>query len=230
MKKIVFLCITSIVFLFGMSKSNNVVPFLQPIIKDLEIKTDVPLLFPTYWTDLSKYSDPFPNVRYEANKKDYTLYFLTMDRIYPPNDPQLQYISESNKFGLFEGKIGEFKSLKKQKNYIPTKSIEGIQLWLEPKFKISLYGKYKNWAFITEGMGSNTASTEITVQLIKEMKQLNWLKDKDIVKGNIFITRNASSGKIIVTWQSKKGFVYEFESKASIRETLKIINSMKYIN
>jgi hypothetical protein len=213
-----------------MSKSTTVTLFLQPLIQELKTKTDVPILLPTYFPDFSHAYYKYPTAKTQITKDEYNIYLLAFQESFPPNDPRIDSHSLSNELGTLSGSKEMFQPFSKPNDYIPFKKIKNISTWIEPKYEMSLYGKYKNWTFIADGVGEKNAAKELTRILINEMSKFDWLQKNDIVEGNIYVSGAPESMRININWKSSTGFSYDVSYQGSLEETLKILSSMKKIN
>lgn len=230
MKKRLLVFLVCMIFLIAMAKPQDVVPFLQTITKELKRETKVPILLPTYWTDRSNEYYKHMNVQYDVQKDGYFLNFLAMDKTYPPNDPTLEHHSLSNEAGSLSGNKDDFIPFQKPKTYVAITKINGIEIWAEPTYQLSVFGKYKKWTFTVDGVGQKDNGLKLTQHLLEKMNQFNWFENKDIKEGKVYLKGSVDSiQSIIITWESEDGFIYSFDHGGSIDETLKIIEGIKYI-
>jgi hypothetical protein len=123
-----------------------------------------------------------------------------------------------------------FQPFSKPNDYIPFKKINKVSTWIEPKYEMSLYGTYKNWTFIADGIGEKNAAKELAHILIDEMSKFDWLQKKDILEGKIYISGAPESmRRININWKSSTGHSYDIDYQGNIEETLKILNSLVYV-
>lgn len=61
------------------------------------------------------------------------------------------------------------------------------------------------------------------------MKKVNWLKNEDIHEGHITILGPRREANTSISWETDAGFVYHFSYKGPIKEAVKIVDSLKYV-
>jgi len=225
MSKAVYLFVASFLFLGAMTKtSDQVVPFLQPIVEKIENKTEMPLLLPTYWSDLSKTENPFPSVRYKTSKNGYELYFFQMKKAYKPNDAHLEFTPLENEIGNLYSDKKPFYSIKRPYHYVASKKIEDVPVWYDRHTHKDFYAKNGKWTILVHG------SKKINKVCLNEMKKVDWLNDKDIRKAKMYVTEHAHRTEVTIVWQNKDNIVYDFTYNGGVKESIKVMNSMAYIN
>ncbi|WP_026575481.1 hypothetical protein [Bacillus sp. UNC438CL73TsuS30] len=89
MKKLALLSLISLLFLTAWVKPQEVVSFLRPVAKNLKQNTHVPVILPTYWSELPGKSKKHTSVRVHAYENRYMIYFVSMDKRYRANDSAL---------------------------------------------------------------------------------------------------------------------------------------------
>jgi hypothetical protein len=226
-KKLALLSL-SILFLTALSKPHEVVPFLRPIVKELTQNTNVPVLLPTYWSEQKRRSKNYMTCNYNAYGNEYGIDFLSMDKPFSPNDPVLFNPRESSQIGHLFGNVGTLTPGDRPNNFVFYKRKNGVDLWIEPKIKSMIHAKYGKWTLLFDG-DNGEEPYEQANELFKYMKKVNWLSNKDIQEGTITILGTRRAAYVSFVWETGDGFVYNFFYKGPIKKSVKIVNSLKYV-
>jgi hypothetical protein len=94
------------------------VPFLRPVANGLKQNTNVPVLLPTYWSELGGQSKKHTSVKVKAYENGYMIYFLSMDKPYRANDSSLFHPPESSKIGELSGYFGTMTSSERPSDFV----------------------------------------------------------------------------------------------------------------
>jgi hypothetical protein len=228
MKKLVLLTLISIVLLTAFSKSNEVVPFLRSAAKGLPENTNVPVLLPTYWKEQMKKSKKHTAVKVKAYENGYAIYFLSMDKPYRANDPALFHPKESSKIGELSGFVGTMTPSERPSDFVFYKKKDGVKLWIQPWIRSIIYAKRGPWTMRFDGDKGDEPYQQAD-ELFKSMKKADWLKSKVIHEGDITILGTRREAYTSISWETSDGFVYHFSYKGPIKEAVKIVDSLKYV-
>jgi hypothetical protein len=169
------------------------VPFLRPVANGLKQNTNVPVLLPTYWSELGGQSKKHTSVKVKAYENGYMIYFLSMDKPYRANDSSLFHPPESSKIGELSGYFGTMTSSERPSDFVFFKKKNGAKLWIQPWIRSIIYAKRGPWSMYFDGDNGEEPYQQAD-DLFKAMKKVNWLKNKDILEGHITIlgTRRAA--------------------------------------
>lgn len=228
MKKLVLLSLLSIVFLSASGKPQEVVSFLRPVAKDLKENTNVPVILPTYWNELTKKSKKHMSVKVKAYENGYKIHFLSMDKPYRANDSALFHPTESNKIGGLSGNVGSMTFSERPRNFVFYKKKNGVKLWIQPWIRSVIYAKRGPWSMYFDGDKGDEPYQQAD-ELFNAMKNVNWLKNKDIHQGHISIIGTRRAAYTTFAWETNDGIVYDFYFKGPIKEAVKIIDSLKNV-
>ncbi|MDQ1144075.1 hypothetical protein QE429_000902 [Bacillus sp. SORGH_AS 510] len=226
MKRLVLLSVCSLFFLTAMAKQQEVVPFLQPVTKELTQSTKVPVLLPTYWSKPTSKSKRYLTCYTHAYENGYQIDFLTMDKPYRPNDPALFHPRESWKIGDLYGNVGTVTSVVRPENFVFYKNKDGFELWIEPRIRSMVHGTDGKWTLLFDGDHGEEPYKQAD-ELLKQMKKVHWLKNKDIIEGEIFVRGTRQAARVNFVWETSDGFVYSFFYNGSIKDAVKIVDSMQ---
>lgn len=228
MKKLALLSLISILFLSGTAKQKEVVPFLQPVAKGLEQTTDVPVFLPTYWSENGGKSKKHTSVKVKANENGYMIYFLSMDKPYRANDSALFHPPESSKIGELSGYVGNMTSSERPSDFVYYKKKDGFKLWIQPWIRSIIYAKHGSWSLRFDGDNGEEPYLQAD-ELFNAMNKVNWLTNKDIHEGHITIIGTRRAAYTTFLWETDDGFVYHFFYKGPIKEAVKIVDSLKFV-
>jgi len=205
--------------------SQEVVPFLRPLINKLSENTNVPVLLPSYWNvQNSKSKKTF--VKVKAYENYYKIYFLITPY---RNDPEVFPPPEPSRIGELYGFVGSLTTSERPSDFVFYKKKDGIKLWIQPWIRSVIYAKRGSWSMLFDGDNGDEPYQQAD-NLFEAMKKTNWLKNKNIHEGTIAIhgtRRNADSEFV---WQTDDGFVYHFHYKGPIKESVKIVDSLQIIH
>lgn len=228
MKKLVLVSFTSLLLLTAFTKPHEVVPFLRPVTSGLSQNTNVPVLLPTYWSEQARKSKKHTSVKVKAYENGYMIYFLSMDRPYRANDPALSHPPESSHVGELAGFVGTITSSDRPSDFVFYKKKEGAKLWIQPWIRSIIYAKRGSWSMRFDGDNGDEPYQQAD-ELFKYMKKVNWLKNKEIHEGHISILGTRREAYTTFSWETDDGFVYHFYYKGPIKEAVKIVHSLKYV-
>ncbi|MEH7014601.1 hypothetical protein V7087_27965 [Neobacillus niacini] len=228
MKKLALLSLISILFLSALAKQQEVVHFLRPVAKGLKQNTDVPVFLPTYWSEQAGKSKKHMSVKVKAYENGYMIYFLAMDKPYRANDSALFHPPESSKNGVLSGYVGTMTSSDRPSDFVFYKKKDGVKLWIQPWIRSIIYAKRGSWSMHFDGDNGDEPYQQAD-ELFKAMKNVNWLKNKDIHEGHITILGTRTAAYTSISWETDDGFVYDFFYRGPIKEAVKIVNSLKNV-
>ncbi|WP_045519585.1 hypothetical protein [Neobacillus niacini] len=228
MKKLVVLSLIGILFLTAFAKPNEVVPFLRSVAKGLPENTNVPVLLPTYWNDQPKKPKNHIAVKVKAYENGYVIYFLSMDKPYRANDPALFHPRESSSIGELSGYVGNMIPRERPSDFVFYKRKDGVKLWIQPWIKSIIYAKRGPWTMYFDGDKGDEPFQQAD-ELFKVMKKVDWLKSKNIHEGDITILGTRREAYTSISWEATDGFVYHFFYKGPIKEAVKIVHHLKYV-
>jgi hypothetical protein len=228
MKKLFLLSLIGILFLTAFSKPNEVVTFLRSTAKGLPENTNVPVLLPTYWKEQSKKPKKHTAVKVKAYENGYVIYFLSMDKHYRANDPALFHPRESSKIGELSGNVGTMTPSERPSDFVFYKKKDGVTLWIQPWIRSIIYAKRGPWTMRFDGDKGDEPYQQAD-ELFKSMKKADWLKSKVIHEGDITILGTRREAYTSISWETSDGFVYHFSYKGPIKEAVKIVDSLKYV-
>lgn len=217
MKKLVLLSLISLLFLSALAKPKEVVPFLRPVAKGLKQNTNVPVILPTYWSEQVRKSKNHMSVRLNAYENRYMIYFVSLDKRYRANDSALFHPPEYSKIGELAGYVGTMKISERPSDFVFYKKKDGARLWIQPWIRSIIIGKRGLWFMRFDGDNGDEPYQQAD-ELFNAMKKVNWLKNKDIHKGQISIRGTRRDAYIDFSWETKDGFVYHFFIKAPLRK------------
>jgi hypothetical protein len=112
--------------------------------------------------------------------------------------------------------------------YVFYKKKNGVDLWIEPKVKSMIHAKHGKWKLLFDG-DNGEEPYEQADELFDTMNKVKWLKNKDIQEGEIFIRGTRRAAYIDFVWETSDGFVYSFFYKGPIKDSVKIVDSLKYV-
>jgi hypothetical protein len=225
-KKLVMLSLVGLLFLTAFAKPNEVVPFLQSTAKGLLENTNVRVLLPTYWKEQTK--KKHTAVKVKAYENGYVIYFLSMEKHYRANDPALFHPKESSKIGELSGYIGTMIPTERPSDYVFYKKKDGVTLWIQPWIRSIIYAKRGPWRMFFDGDKGDEPYQQAD-ELFKAMKKAEWLKSKVVHEGHIAILGTRREAYTSISWETTNGFVYHFSYKGPIKEAVKIVQSLKYV-
>lgn len=228
LKKLALLSLISILFLSALAKSQEVVPFLQPVAKGLKQNTNVPVFLPTYWSEQAEKPRKHTSVKVKAYENEYMIYFLSTDKPYRANDPSLLHQPKSSQIGELFGSVGTLTRSERPSDFVFYKKKEGVNLWIQPWIRSIIYAKHGIWTMRFDGDNGDEPYQQAD-ELFKAIKKVNWLKNKDIHEGHISILGTRREAYTTFSWETDDGFVYHFLYKGPIKEAVKIVDSLKYV-
>lgn len=203
-------------------------PFLQPVAKGLIQNTNVPVLLPTYWSEHQRKSRKYTSVKVTAHENRYSIYFLSTDKPYRANDPALFQPPESSRIGGLSGYVGTMMPSDRPYDFVFYKKKDGVKLWVQPWIRSLIYAKRGPWTMHFDGDNGDEPYQQAD-ELFKYMKKVNWLKNKDIIEGHISILGTRQEAYTSFSWETGDGYVYDFNYKGSIKEAVKIVDRLEYV-
>ena len=222
------LSLVCILFLTALEKPQKFVPFIQPITKGLKQNTDVPVYLPTYWSEQAGKSKKYTSVKVKAYENGYIIYFLSMNKPYRANDSALFHPPGSSEIGELSGYVGTMTTSERPSDFIFYKKKDGVKLWIQPWIRSIIHAKRGSWSMLFDGDNGDEPYQQAN-ELFKAMKQVNWLKNKDIHEGHITILGTRRAANTSISWETDDGYVYHFFYNGPIKEAVKIVNSLKYV-
>lgn len=228
MRKLVLLSLVSLLFLTALTKAQEVVPFLRPVVNGLKENTNVPILLPTYWIVQKSKTKKYTSVKVKAYENAYIIYFFYTDKPYRTNDDTLFKQHESSHTGELAGYVGTMTLSNRPSDFVFYKKKDGVKLWIQPWIRSIIYAKRGPWSMRFDGDNGDEPYQQAN-DLFDAMKKANWLKNKDIHEGSINIRGTRREALTNIEWETNDGFVYHFYYKGPIKETVKIVDSLKYI-
>jgi hypothetical protein len=196
---------------------------------ELKEHTNVPVLLPAYWTKQSEKSKKHTSVYAKAYENAYIIYFLSTNKRYRANDPTLYGHPESNRIGELSGFVGTVGSSEQPRDFVFYKKKDGTKLWIQPWIRSIIYAKRGPWTMYFDGDNGDEPYQQADA-LFKSMKKANWLKNKDIHEGHIGVRGTRREAYTIFSWDTDDGYVYHFFYRGPIKEAVKIVDSLQYLN
>ncbi len=210
-----------------MAKPKEIVPFLQPVEKDLYQHTNVPVLLPTYWKK-QKGKTNHTSVYVDTEENWYCIYIETTDKPYPANKLAFDHTPESSRIGELSGFVGNVIRSDRPHDFVFYKKKDGAKLWIQPWIRSIIYAKRESWSMRFDGDNGDEPYQQAE-DLFDAMKKVNWLKNKNIHDGRINIRGTRSEAYTDIEWETNEGFVYHFYYKGPIKTAVKIVDSLKYV-
>ncbi|MBS4214780.1 hypothetical protein [Neobacillus rhizophilus] len=226
MKKLTLLSLICIMFLTALEKPSKVVPFLRPIVSGLAEHTNVPVLLPAYWK--GQKAKKHTSVIVNAYENGYMIYFVSTDKPYRANDPAIYHPPESKRVGELSGNVGTMIPSDRLSGLVFYKKKDGAKLWIQPWIRSVIYAKRGPWSMHFDGDNGDEPYQQ-AVDLFKAMKKVNWLKNKDIHEGYISVIGTRLDAYTNIAWDTGDGFVYNFFYKGPIKNAVKIVDSLQYV-
>lgn len=190
--------------------------------------TNAPVILPTYWSDYKRKSKKHTSVNVKAYENGYKIYFVSTDKPYRANDPALFHPPESSQIGELSGNVGTMIPSNRPSGFVFYKKKDGVKLWIQPWIKSVIYAKRGPWIMRFDGDNGDEPYQQAD-ELFEAMKKVNWLNNKDIHEGEISVLGTRREAYTSISWETDDGYVYHFYYKGPIKEAVKIVDSLQYV-